>query len=138
MASDIASANTAIYSRIEAAELVRPELIYWPNTLFTPPAVAAGVKWLKVDIVWGDGVPVTMGETGRNTLVGVIYLSVYTPKGEARGAATQLCDQLRDLFNRVEFAGVRCNAPSAPAFAPEDEWERAQVRVGFTFDETLA
>ncbi len=137
MASAVNTAEIAILSRVKA-QLPTSTLIAWPNVSFTPPSPRKA--WLQVSILWGETFSSTIGGTAarRNTLVGVIQLDIRVPKGSASSVANALVDQIRDAFNRVEFSGIRCDAPSAPVSGPfEDEWARSIVSIGFTADETL-
>lgn len=130
MSDAAAAAQASIYVR--AAALADPDLIEWPNDEFTPPN---GQVWLAVDILWGDAFEATMEDTGRNTIVGGIQISVFGPKGNGSTDIMTKAGEARALFNRVEFNGVRCGAPSAPKRLDDEEWAAVAVTIPFTVDE---
>lgn len=133
MASGTKTAQSAILSRFQTQWADRTPVAY-PNVDFTPPD---DEPWVRLDIVWGEASPATMGATRRNTLPGVIFINVFHAPGEARGAAHALIDAARDIFNRVEFSGVRCDVPSGPepVRGGDKQWDQVVTRVAFTVDE---
>ncbi len=136
MASAVETAETAIWSRVQAQ---LPSVVTkWPNVPFETPSPRK--VWIAPTILWGQGFGSTIGLAGqgRNTVVGVIQFDIFGPIGGARASMMAVADQIRDAFNRVEFSGVRCNTPSAPINGPaDDEWARFVVSVDFSVDETL-
>lgn len=138
MSSALSAAQKAIYSRVRTLWADRTP-IAWDNVNFTPPDPGQGpAQWLKVDIAWGEGAAVSMGGAGaRNTLPGVLFLTVFGPKNAAFGEIMRLCDLARDMVNRVEVNGVRFGVPSAPLPGEDPRWAMRQVQCGFTVDETI-
>lgn len=108
--------------------------IRWPNVAYSPEE---GKTWLSVNILWGDGFIAT--KNGRNNLVGVLFLTVFSPVGRGDGAISELADDARDMVNRLEVSGVRFAAPSGPSFSTETatKWRQAQVTCSFSVEEEV-
>jgi hypothetical protein len=126
----IDSTSVAIEARV-AAQWAN-DRIAWPNVHYEPPD---DDSWLAVDILWGDGFIQT--KNGRNTLVGVLNLRVYVPTGTGEGTLGQLCDDARDMINRLEVSGVRFDAPSGPRFSVDGKWRQGTVSCAFSTDEVI-
>ena len=146
MASALEVAQKAILARI-AGNIpagLAAERIQGPNAPFTPPAVNASgtaALWAKIDLLWGDGFATTIGAVGsgaaRNTVVGVLQISVFGPAGKGGADVNAIVDKFRDLFNRQAFGGVRCEVASGPSPAenPDSAWWQRILRVPFSVDE---
>ena len=130
MSTVIDSARDAIEARI-AAQWANTR-IRWPNVHYTPPD---DDSWLSVDVLWGDGFIQT--KNGRNTLIGVLNLNVFVPTGTGGGDLAELCDDARDMINRLEVSGVRFGAPSGPRFSVDGKWRQGTVSVAFSTDEEV-
>jgi hypothetical protein len=140
MSSALAAAQKAIYVRFETQWGDRCPVAY-PNAPFTPPTDPKA-PWASLVILWGDAFPQTQGVAGegrgRNSSVGIVQIDLYVPKDEARERLMANADAARDIFNRADFNGVRCDAPSAPKpVAGDDEWDRLIVSVPFSVDELV-
>lgn len=131
MSSTLSAAQTAIYDRLNTA-WAGSTLIQWPGSPFTTPNNEC---WIGVEILWGDSFVSTMEVTGRNVTVGVIQINVYGPRQRGRAEIMAKADAVRDVFNRVEFNGVRCGAPSGPKYLSDPEWEALTVSVPFSIEE---
>lgn len=110
--------------------------VAWPGVPFTPP----DAEWVRFNILWGDGFVQTMGGPGlgTNELVGVVSIQLFVKPGSGSGALEGYCDDVREIFNRVEVSGVRFEAPSGPRPPQErDGWLQGTVDVAFTVEETL-
>jgi hypothetical protein len=108
--------------------------IRWPNVPYKPPD---NKSWMSVDVLWGDGFIQT--KNGRNTLVGVLNLNVFVPVGGGDGSLAELCDDARDMINRLEVSNVRFDAPSGPRFSidADSKWRQGTVSCAFSIDETV-
>lgn len=136
MASALKAAQIAILTRFKSQWADRTP-VAWPNVSFTPPEEG---PWVRLDIVWGDAEPSTMGQSGgkRNTIPGVVFVNVFAPIGKGRGAINAEADAARNVFNRFEVSGVRFNVPSGPEPVRGDpEWEQVVIRVPFSVDELI-
>lgn len=146
MASSVDAAQKAILARIQSqlASAIGVTLagIQYPNTAYTPPAIdATPAQWAKVDLLWGDAFPATMAAVGsgaaRNTIAGLLQITVLGPLGVGEGDLNALANKFRDAFNRQDFSGVRCGVVSGPSPSPDPEgaWRQRMLRVPFTVDE---
>ena len=147
MASSLSSATGAIHARFStqwttaqgytAAQL--KARVAWPGQTFTPP----DTEWVRFNVLWGDSFIDTMGGSGagKNIAVGVVSVQVFVRPGIGTGVLDGLCDDVRDIFQRVELSGadylVRFDAPSPPKALIDDEWVGRVVDVPFTAEETI-
>ena len=108
--------------------------IAYPNVPFTPPS--NGDSWLKEDIIWGTGRVET--KDGRNVVIGVLQLAVFSPKDGGDGEGLAFAETARDLFNRLDLAAdVRFGAASGPVARFEENWRSLVVSVPFQVFETV-
>lgn len=131
MSSALDAAQVAVYSRFNT-QWAGATPIQFPGAVFTPPNEA---PWVRVELIWGDAFEDTMEPTARNTLVAVIHVTVFGPKAVGRKDVMAKVNAVRDIFNRVEFSGVRCGAPSGPKPVEDPEWEALAVTIPCTIDE---
>lgn len=101
-----------------------------PNSSFVQCLVSFGVNNF-----------LTMGGTtgSSNSVVGVIVMNVFTPKGIGPGANLTIGKRIRDLYNRQVVSGVHFDPPTGPEVvaspAPEGYFQ-TQVRLTFeTFED---
>jgi hypothetical protein len=132
MSTIIDSAREAIEARI--ASQWANSRIRWPNVPYAPPN---NKSWLSVSVLWGDGFIQT--KNGRNTVVGVLDLNVYVPVGQGDGTLAELCDDARDMVNRLEVSGVRFDAPSGPRLSVDagSKWRQGTISCSFSTDEEI-
>lgn len=108
--------------------------IAWPNIPYTPPASAS---WLKVDVVWGNGVFATKDSWNRTT--GILQLAIFAHVGSGDGTLLSLVEQARLIFNRQRLAApyqsVMFGAASGPVMRFEESWRSAIVTTPFFVEE---
>lgn len=104
--------------------------IAWPFGDYAP---TPGTPWLKVDILYGQSTPMTMGESrGLNLNVGSIQLQVYAPKGKGAGdVLNSLTGSARAIFSRYFGSGLRCGASSLLPPQFNNAWAIATVTTPF-------
>ena len=109
--------------------------IAWPNVPFEPPDKLE--SFIESVILWGEGSGIT--KNGRNTLVGVLNINVFSIAGRGFGPLNTIADEIRDIFNRVEVSGVRFGIPTAanPATSDKTKWVQGNISIPFTVDEVL-
>ncbi len=133
MASDLDAARATIDGLLDS--LGTEAQIARENTKFDPPETGV---WFRPVIVFGESFIST--KNGRNTITGIVQISVYVPSNTpGTGTMTTACDGVRDLINRIESSGVRFAAPSGPQPAREEEtrWLERVIDADFTVDEIV-
>ena len=97
--------------------------------------------WLQCLVSFGNNSFLTMGGTtgSSNSVIGVMVINIFTPKGVGQGANLTIGKRVRDLYNRVIVSGVRFDPPTGPEVvaAPSPEgYFQTQVRMTFeTFED---
>ena len=95
-------------------------------------APTPGTPWLKVDILYGQSTPMTMGESeGLNLNVGSIQLQVYARKVKARVMFSIRLLAVRAIFSRYFGSGLRCGASSLLPPQFNNAWAIATVTTPF-------
>ena len=80
------------------------------------------------------------GTTGSsNSIIGIIAINIYTPKGVGPGANLTIGERIRNLFNRQIVSGLHIDPPIGPEVvaspAPEGYFQ-TQLRMTFeTFED---
>ena len=88
-------------------------------------------------MTFGTNSYLTMG--GSNSVLGVVVINIFTPKGVGPGANLVIGKRIRNLYNRVIVSGVHFDPPTGPEVvaAPSPEgYFQSQVRMTFqTFED---
>jgi hypothetical protein len=127
MPSALDGATRALETRLAAAFPTTP--IAWPNVEFAAPV---GLLWLRPWVLWAAGALHTMYPERLNVVPGLYQVSIYSPQSLGAGVALTLADQVRTLFRRAVFGGVRCDVPSGPVVLPEEPpWYGVSVSIPF-------
>jgi hypothetical protein len=118
--------------------LVPPIPVVFHNQPSTPTPNSSFVQCL---VSFGNNNFLTMGGTtgSSNSVIGVIVMNVFTPKGVGPGANLTIGKRIRDLYNRQVVSGVHFDPPTGPEVvaspAPEGYFQ-TQVRLTFeTFED---
>lgn len=138
MANTKLDIRTGLIKGIVDASLPYP--IQWPNL---PPQLNGNdykpnnEPWLRVTILnMDDGIP-TLGEGGRDQVIGAMQVDVFTPKGSGDIKAYQITDELRAILNRgktLEYNGqfVRITSADTRQGTDEPDWYSQIINVEFT------
>ena len=108
--------------------------VVFHNQPSTPTPNSSFVQCL---VSFGNNNFLTMGGTtgSSNSVIGVIVMNVFTPKGVGPGANLTIGKRIRDLYNRQVVSGVHFDPPTGPEVvaspAPEGYF---QTRVSVTFE----
>lgn len=112
--------------------------VVFHNQPSTPTPNSSFVQCL---VSFGNNNFLTMGGTtgSSNSVIGVIVMNVFTPKGVGPGANLTIGKRIRDLYNRQVVSGVHFDPPTGPEVvaspAPEGYFQ-TQVRLTFeTFED---
>ena len=102
-----------------------------------PYAPTPDSTWLQCLVSFGTNSYLTMG--GSNSVLGVVVINIFTPKGVGPGANLVIGKRVRNLYNRVIVSGVHFDPPTGPEVmaAPSPEgYFQSQVRMTFeTFED---
>ena len=139
-AADLNTIRATIESRL-ATELAKspPIPVVFHNMPYTP---TPNSSWVQCLVSFGANQYLSQGLTtnSQNRVVGLLLVSIFTPKGVGPGANYVIGKRIRDLYNRVIVSGVFFDAVNGPAVlaspAPESFYQ-TQVRVTFEFIEEL-
>ena len=74
-----------------------------------------------------------------NQIDGLVLLNVFTEEGLGAGSNFNICNRLRDLYNRVSVSNVIFDSPVGPeilASSPEGKFQ-TQIRITFNIYEDL-
>jgi uncharacterized protein DUF4128 len=140
LATSITSGRRAIEQRIYAwwvtDEAKNAAYIAWPNAPFVTPT---GAAWLQVGIQFGQSIPRTFCDThGQNERVGVLFLTLFGPKGDGFAALDALASRAMAKFERQIAAGVEYSQSDGPRDIGDPALASAQVSIRFRYWETVA
>lgn len=131
MPSALDAATRALETRLADAFPTTP--IAWPNVEFEAPP---GVLHMRSWTLWGSGQLLSMRPEGLNRTMGIYQVSIYSPLALGAKPALTLADQVRTLFTREAFGGVRCDVPSGPVTLPEEPpWYAVAISIPFSVEE---
>ena len=131
--------RSTIEGRLATELALAPAIpVVFHNQPSTPPPNSSFVQCL---VSFGNNNFLTMGGTtgSSNSVIGVIVMNVFTPKGVGPGANLTIGKRIRDLYNRQVVSGVHFDPPTGPEVvaspAPEGYFQ-TQVRLTFeTFED---
>jgi hypothetical protein len=131
--------RSTIEGRLATELALAPAIpVVFHNQPSTPTSNSSFVQCL---VSFGNNNFLTMGGTtgSSNSVIGVIVMNVFTPKGVGPGANLTIGKRIRDLYNRQVVSGVHFDPPTGPEVvaspAPEGYFQ-TQVRLTFeTFED---
>jgi len=131
--------RSTIEGRLATELALAPAIpVVFHNQPSTPTPNSSFVQCL---VSFGNNNFLTMGGTtgSSNSVIGVIVINVFTPKGVGPGANLTIGKRIRDLYNRQVVSSVHFDPPTGPEVvaspAPEGYFQ-TQVRLTFeTFED---
>ena len=139
-AVDLNTVRSVIEGRLATELASSPALpVVFHNMAYEP---TPNSSWVQCLVSFGANEYLSQGLTtdSQNRVVGLLLISIFTPKGVGPGANYVIGKRIRDLYNRVIVSGVYFDAPIGPEVvgtpAPEGYFQ-TQVRVTFEFIEEL-
>lgn len=138
-AANLNTVRSTIEARLATELALAPIIpVVFHNQPYTP---TPGTSWVQCLVSFGSNNYLTLGGTtgSSNSIIGVIVINVFTPKGVGPGANYTIAKRIRDLYNRVIVSGVHFDPPTGPEVlaspAPEGYFQ-SQVRMTFeTFED---
>jgi len=81
-----------------------------------PYAPTPNSTWVQCQLNFGNNNYLTMGGTTgvSNSIIGIILVNIFTPKGAGAGANFTIGKRVRDVYNRSTVSGVIFDAASGP------------------------
>jgi hypothetical protein len=134
-ALDLNTIRATIEGRLATELAAAPALpVVFHNQPYTPTPDSS---WVQCLMTFGTNSYLTMG--GSNSVLGVVVINIFTPKGAGPGANLVIGKRVRNLYNRVIVSGVHFDPPTGPEVvaAPSPEgYFQSQVRMTFqTFED---
>lgn len=134
-ALDLNTIRATIEGRLATELAAAPVLpVVFHNQPYTPTPDSS---WVQCLMTFGTNSYLTMG--GSNSVLGVVVINIFTPKGVGPGANLVIGKRIRNLYNRVIVSGVHFDPPTGPEVvaAPSPEgYFQSQVRMTFqTFED---
>ena len=134
-ALDLNTIRATIEGRLATELAAAPVLpVVFHNQPYTPTPDSS---WVQCLMTFGANSYLTMG--GSNSVLGVVVINIFTPKGAGPGANLVIGKRIRNLYNRVIVSGVHFDPPTGPEVvaAPSPEgYFQSQVRMTFqTFED---
>lgn len=138
-AANLNTVRSTIEARLATELALAPVIpVAFHNQPYTP---TPGTSWVQCLVSFGSNNYLTLGGTtgSSNSIIGVVVINVFTPKGVGPGANYTIAKRIRDLYNRVIVSGVHFDPPTGPEVlaspAPEGYFQ-SQVRMTFeTFED---
>jgi hypothetical protein len=138
-AIDLNTVRATIEGRLATEMAQSPSYaVVFHNMAYTPTPDST---WLQCLVSFGNNSYLTMGGTtgSNNSVIGVVVVNIFTPKGVGPGANLVIGKRVRNLYNRVIVSGVHFDPPTGPEVmaAPSPEgYFQSQVRMTFeTFED---
>ena len=139
-AVDLNTVRSVIEGRLATELATAPVLpVVFHNMAYEPTPDSS---WVQCLVSFGANEYLSQGLTSdsQNRVVGLLIVSIFTPKGAGPGANYLIGKRIRDLYNRVIVSGVffdAANGPSVLASPVPEGYFQTQVRVTFEFIEEL-
>jgi len=138
-AANLNTIRSTIEGRLATELALSPAIpVVFHNQPYVP---TPNSTWVQCLVSFGANNYLTLGGTtgSSNSIIGVIAINIFTPKGAGPGANLTIGKRIRDLYNRVVVSGVHFDPPIGPevvaAPAPEGFFQ-TQVRLTFeTFED---
>jgi hypothetical protein len=131
--------RSTIEGRLATELAVAPVLpVVFHNQPYVP---TPNSSWVQCLVSFGANEYLTLGGTtgSSNSIIGIVAINIYTPKGVGPGANLTIGERIRNLFNRQIVSGLHIDPPIGPEVvaspAPEGYFQ-TQLRMTFeTFED---
>jgi hypothetical protein len=138
-AANLNTIRSTIEGRLATELAVAPVLpVVFHNQPYVP---TPNSSWVQCLVSFGTNEYLTLGGTtgSSNSIIGIVAINIYTPKGVGPGANLTIGERIRNLFNRQIVSGLHIDPPIGPEVvaspAPEGYFQ-TQLRMTFeTFED---
>lgn len=115
-AVDLNTVRSVIEGRLATELAASPALpVVFHNMAYEP---TPNSSWVQCLVSFGANEYLSQGLTtnSQNRVVGLLLVSIFTPKGVGPGANYVIGKRIRDLYNRVIVSGFTSTQPTAQRF----------------------
>jgi hypothetical protein len=138
-AANLNTIRSTIEGRLATELAIAPVLpVVFHNQPYVP---TPNSSWVQCLVSFGANEYLTLGGTtgSSNSIIGIVAINIYTPKGVGPGANLAIGQRIRNLFNRQIVSGLHIDPPIGPEVvaspAPEGYFQ-TQLRMTFeTFED---
>jgi hypothetical protein len=138
-AANLNTIRSTIEGRLATELAIAPVLpVVFHNQPYVP---TPNSSWVQCLVSFGANEYLTLGGTtgSSNSIIGIVAINIYTPKGVGPGANLTIGERIRNLFNRQIVSGLHIDPPIGPEVvaspAPEGYFQ-TQLRMTFeTFED---
>ena len=138
-AANLNTIRSTIEARLATELAIAPVLpVVFHNQPYVP---TPNSSWVQCLVSFGANEYLTLGGTtgSSNSIIGIVAINIYTPKGVGPGANLTIGERIRNLFNRQIVSGLHIDPPIGPEVvaspAPEGYFQ-TQLRMTFeTFED---
>lgn len=107
--------------------------IAYENVAFVPPSNAA---WVRLSVLQASSQQQTLGASNAlHRTVGVIIVSIFTPKNAGGKAAATLADNAAAIFRNKQFSGITCRSPYKQTLGQSGDYHQVNVSVDYYRDD---
>lgn len=138
-AANLDTIRSTIEGRLATELAIAPVLpVVFHNQPYVP---TPNSSWVQCLVNFGANEYLTQGGIigSNNSIIGIIAINIFTPKGVGPGANLTIGQRVRNLFNRQIVSGVHFDPPIGPEVvtSPEPEgYFQTQLRMTFeTFED---
>ena len=138
-AANLNTIRSTIEARLATELAVAPVLpVVFHNQPYEP---APNSSWVQCLVSFGANEYLTLGGTtgSSNSIIGIVAINIYTPKGVGPGANLTIGERIRNLFNRQIVSGLHIDPPIGPevvASPVPEGYFQTQLRMTFeTFED---
>jgi len=140
-AANLNTIRSTIEGRLATELAVAPVLpVVFHNQPYVPTPDSS---WVQCLVSFGANEYLTLGGTtgSSNSIIGIIAINIYTPKGVGPGANLTIGRRIRNLFNRQIVSGVgyigQPIGPEVVASPAPEGYFQTQLRMTFETFEVL-
>ena len=139
-AANLNTIRSTIEARLATELAIAPVLpVVFHNQPYVP---TPNSSWVQCLVSFGANEYLTLGGTtgSSNSIIGIVAINIYTPKGVGPGANLTIGERIRNLFNRQIVSGVGyIDPPIGPevvASPVPEGYFQTQLRMTFeTFED---
>jgi hypothetical protein len=103
--------------------------IKWDNVAYIP---TPGTAWIRCTILPGEVEALSFGRDTTKEFMGLIDISIFTPKETGSVLARTYADTLSALFDMVAFGTIDCDEASVQNLGVDGDWYQLNITIPFS------